>query len=280
MVRCLECGADIAELAQVCGRCGVWAPVEYRLYVPQDRAADAAYDVGEGPAAAAIDVGMGHQRPESAPDPDVDAAGLAGWVESRKFSTTRRRPGYDLEEVDTFLSAIRDTFLGIREPSLTPDEIRARQFSTTRLRPGYDQEEVDAFLDEAELKLAAQVRAGDGAPARSQPSPAEDAEAEALRLRRLECEPESAEAARMCVRCGAPVPPDPEDTVQTECPYCGASLRPHPFRRHYWQRLTHPQVMEHRKELPRDMFIVTAFILGVAGLIFLFATFHWTATGG
>ena len=80
---------------------------------------------------------------------------LAEWVEARKFSTSRLRPGYDPEEVDVFLTAIRDSFLGVRRPSLTPDEIRNKQFSTVRLRPGYD-EEVDAFLDEAELRLAAQ----------------------------------------------------------------------------------------------------------------------------
>jgi DivIVA domain-containing protein len=84
---------------------------------------------------------------------------LAEWVETREFSTTRQPPGYDEEEVDAFLDAIRDTFLGIREPSLTPDEIRKIKFSTTRLRPGYDEEEVDAFLDEAEVRLAAQAGA-------------------------------------------------------------------------------------------------------------------------
>jgi DivIVA domain-containing protein len=87
---------------------------------------------------------------------EVDGAILAEWVEARKFSTTRLRPGYDREEVDAFADAIRDTFLEIGEPSLTPDAIRTKQFSTTRLVPGYDYEEVDAFLDEAELRLAAQ----------------------------------------------------------------------------------------------------------------------------
>jgi DivIVA domain-containing protein len=82
---------------------------------------------------------------------------VAQWVEARRFSTTRLRPGYDIDQVDAFLSAIRDTFLETRKPSLTPDEIRNKQFSTTRLRPGYDEEEVDAFLDEAESRLAAQV---------------------------------------------------------------------------------------------------------------------------
>ena len=133
-MRCLECGAGIAERAQVCGRCGVWAPVEYQLSVAEDGAADAAHDVAGGPASAAIRTDVGQQRPESASDPEVDGAELAEWVTTGEFSTTRLRPGYDIEEVDAFLGAIRDTFLGIREPSLTPEEIRAKQFSTTRLR--------------------------------------------------------------------------------------------------------------------------------------------------
>jgi DivIVA domain-containing protein len=72
-----------------------------------------------------------------------------------QFSTTRLRPGYDPDEVDAFLEAIRETLLGIREPFLTSDDVRNKQFSFTRLRPGYDQEEVDALLDEVELRLAA-----------------------------------------------------------------------------------------------------------------------------
>jgi DivIVA domain-containing protein len=56
-------------------------------------------------------------------------------------------------QVDAFLEAVRDTFLGVREPPLTADEVRDKQFVTTRLRPGYDMEEVDAFLEEAEARL-------------------------------------------------------------------------------------------------------------------------------
>ena len=97
------------------------------------------------------------QPQESAQDSEADGAILAEWVEARTFSTTRVRPGYDMEQVDAFADAIRDTFLGIREPSLTPEEIRIIRFSTTRLRPGYDEEEVDGFLDQAELRLAAQA---------------------------------------------------------------------------------------------------------------------------
>jgi DivIVA domain-containing protein len=85
-----------------------------------------------------------------------------------QFSTTRLRPGYDPGEVDAFLAAVRETLLGIREPSLTTDDIRNKQFSTTRLRPGYDQEEVDAFLDAAELRLASSPP---GQPQYNEPEP-------------------------------------------------------------------------------------------------------------
>jgi DivIVA domain-containing protein len=114
---------------------------------------------------------------------------LAEWVEARKFSTTRLRPGYDQEEVDVFLAAIRDSFLGVRRPSLRPDEIRNKQFSTTRLRPGYEEEEVDVFLDEAELRLAAPGsdldtgKAQDGEPELDADSPPVDADAIRAALR-------------------------------------------------------------------------------------------------
>ena len=45
--------------------------------------------------------------------------------------------------------------LGVREPCLTPDDVRDKRFAATRLHAGYDQQEVDAFLDEIELRLAA-----------------------------------------------------------------------------------------------------------------------------
>jgi DivIVA domain-containing protein len=199
-MRCLECGAEIAELAQVCGRCGAWAPAEYQLYVTPDRAGDAA----GGPAPTAIYIDAGQQHPESAPDPDVDAAELAEWAGTRKISATRLRPGYDMEEVDAFLGAIRDTFLGIREPSLMPDAIRAKQFSTTRLRPGYVMEEVDAILDEAESRLA-QVGARRGTPAAGPESGVADPAAEATQIRCLECGAENAGAAQACARCRAPI---------------------------------------------------------------------------
>ena len=91
---------------------------------------------------------------EPAPSPEAGGTVLGEWAASRDFSTTILRPGYDIEEVDGFVEAIRQTFLGIRQPPLTPDAVRNKQFSTTRLRPGYDEEEVDVFLDMAELRLA------------------------------------------------------------------------------------------------------------------------------
>jgi DivIVA domain-containing protein len=81
------------------------------------------------------------------------------------------------QEVDDFLEAIRDTFLGVRQPPLTADEVRGKQFSTTRLQPGYDEKEVDVFLDEVEARL---------------------------RRRCAECGALVAEATRACAGCGAP----------------------------------------------------------------------------
>jgi DivIVA domain-containing protein len=96
--------------------------------------------------------------------PLVSGAILAGWAEwadSTRFSTRRLREGYDTAEVDAFLDAIRDTFLGVRRPPLTWHAAPGKQFTTTRrLRPGYDPEQVDAFLDKAEPRLAA-MRATD-----------------------------------------------------------------------------------------------------------------------
>src|SRR5271165_3388293 len=157
-----------------------------------------------GPVPAASHAGLRQQQPESESDPEVDRAELIEWVQARKFSTTRLRPGYDQEEVDAFLIEIRDSFRGVLEPSLTSGEIRVKQFSTTRLRRGYDEEEVDAFLDEAESRLAARLGAGRETAAAGPEFGAADPAAEPVQIRCLECGAESAEAARVCVRCGAP----------------------------------------------------------------------------
>ena len=69
-----------------------------------------------------------------------------------------------MEEVDGFLDAVHDTFLGVRQPPLTAEEIRAKRFAVTLLRLGYDEQEVDAFLEDARSEAAGEmcrVRGGD-----------------------------------------------------------------------------------------------------------------------
>ncbi len=146
-VKCAECGTETGSAAQVCVVCGA----------PAARPSPVAGGPGASPAGA----------PSG----------------STRFSTTRLRPGYDMEQVDAFLDAVRDTFLGVRQPPLTADEVRDKQFVTTRLRPGYDEEEVDAFLGEAEARL---------------------------RTTCVECEAGMGTACR-CRRCEPPAPEPPRD---------------------------------------------------------------------
>ena len=80
-------------------------------------------------------------------------------------------------QVDAFLEAVRDTFLGVRHPPLTADEVRAKQFAVTRLRPGYDEQKVDAFLEDVEARL---------------------------RVRCAECGAETTETTEFCAVCEAP----------------------------------------------------------------------------
>ena len=136
---------ETAEAAPACVVCGAPTPAE----------PDASAWSGSRAWVGRHSVRQAQQPSSSAPGPEADGAMLAEWAEARRFSATRLRPGYDEDEVDAFRHEIRETFLGTREPPLTPDDIRDKRFTTTRLRPGYDEEEVDAFLDEAEARLAA-----------------------------------------------------------------------------------------------------------------------------
>jgi DivIVA domain-containing protein len=79
--------------------------------------------------------------------PSSAATGLMERIRSAKFGVTRLAPGYDEEDVDTFLDKVVAT-LGRGEP-LTPAEVRA-QFHTTRIRPGYLQHDVDDLLVQIE----------------------------------------------------------------------------------------------------------------------------------
>jgi DivIVA domain-containing protein len=125
------------------------------------------------------------QPPPAPPAPGSSAVEMAEWIQQAEFHTTDLPPGYDESEVDDFLDGVRETFLGLREPPLTAEDVRNIQFKTTaytegefvevlqqasqdaaasgddpgdlaieRLqRPGYDIEDVDAFLDQVELAL-------------------------------------------------------------------------------------------------------------------------------
>ena len=122
-------------------------------------------------------VRMSTDRPDRPLVSGAILAGWAKWADSTRFSTSRRREGYDKAEVDAFREEVRDTFLGASKPPdewptvqvLMPwpspskpparsDDLRGKQFSTHR--PGYEKEQVDAFLDKAEPRLAA-MRATD-----------------------------------------------------------------------------------------------------------------------
>ena len=107
--------------------------------------------------------------------PRGDAADLARWAGSARFSRARLRGAYVVEEIDGFLEAIRDTFLGVRQPPLTAGEVRGERFLVTL--QGYDQKEVDVFLAEAAARLL---------------------------MRCAECGAFAAEATRACAGCGAP----------------------------------------------------------------------------
>jgi hypothetical protein len=48
--------------------------------------------------------------------PLVSGARLVGWAEWAASTTFRRRSGYLATEVDNYLRAIRDTFLGVSKP--------------------------------------------------------------------------------------------------------------------------------------------------------------------
>ena len=167
-MKCAECGTKTNRAAQICAVCGTPAAGPPSL-------------VAGGPSAS-------------------PAGALSG---SARFSTTRLRPGYDMEQVDAFLDAVRDTFLGVRHPPLTAEEIRAKQFVTTRLRPGYDEEEVDAFLEDVEARLRAQC---------------------------AECGAETGGAVQVCAVCGAPAVARPSaavDPTPETCLTCGTVTAEH-----------------------------------------------------
>jgi DivIVA domain-containing protein len=75
-------------------------------------------------------------------------------VRSRKFSTTKFREGYDIEEVDGYLDEIGQTLTSLEggaaltTPGLIgPEDVLAKVFDTVKFREGYAIDEVDDLLD-------------------------------------------------------------------------------------------------------------------------------------
>jgi DivIVA domain-containing protein len=76
-------------------------------------------------------------RPAAAP---ISTASTGG----ARFPTTVLRPGYDIDEVDSFIARLETG-------QATPEDAAEVEFSSTRLRRGYDAEAVDSALDTTAL---------------------------------------------------------------------------------------------------------------------------------
>jgi len=81
-------------------------------------------------------------------------------IHTVQFKTVRLTPGYDEDEVDSFLDRAA---LALADPPEGPQRMRAvdirnTRFTTTRLREGYDMDEVDSFLDRVELEFRRRER--------------------------------------------------------------------------------------------------------------------------
>lgn len=78
-------------------------------------------------------------------------------VRNVRFSSTKFREGYKLDEVDAFLDRVETQLrTGGRDRSsapLTAETVIGQRFTATRFRAGYDQDEVDDFLDRIVTEL-------------------------------------------------------------------------------------------------------------------------------
>lgn len=209
-MRCLECGVETAEATPACVVCGAPAPRQSaasawsgsrawvkrysvhqrRFWVKRDPAAranalagpggtgDSTADPPDSDAAgwavsAAIHASVGQQPSESAPDSEVDGAILAEWVEARKFSTTRLRPGYDEEEVDAFLDEAE-----LRLAAQASARAHAAQQRSVAADPAAGAVQIRCLECGAESAEATEVCARCGAPTSYQPSAADPAVAQ------------------------------------------------------------------------------------------------------
>ncbi|MBW8486017.1 DivIVA domain-containing protein [Actinomadura parmotrematis] len=87
--------------------------------------------------------------------PRVHTGWLISWIQNARFSSSRLREGYGVQDVDAFLDRVIDGLRGTRPP-VTPRDIRESAFEVVRFGPGYDVQEVDRFL--AQLVAALERR--------------------------------------------------------------------------------------------------------------------------
>ncbi len=89
---------------------------------------------------------------------------LARDVTEKRFTPTRFREGYAMDDVDAFLERIHATLTAYEQGTAVEvladvDVVNAR-FQPTKFREGYSQDEVDDFLDEVVVELRRHESAG------------------------------------------------------------------------------------------------------------------------
>ena len=94
-MRCAECGQKTAKASPYCVLCGARIAQRWSL----------AAEPSTGGAGGAIVTGQA-APPAREALPEVNGAILAEWARAQRFSVTRLRPGYQLEQVAAFREAI------------------------------------------------------------------------------------------------------------------------------------------------------------------------------
>lgn len=89
-------------------------------------------------------------------------------IDRPRFSATRVREGYDIDDVDATVDRVMTSLEGDSTTGITPAEIEQLRFTPVRWEAGYDMGEVDAWLDEVVAELE---RRRSGAARTTTPSP-------------------------------------------------------------------------------------------------------------
>jgi DivIVA domain-containing protein len=89
---------------------------------------------------------------------------LARDVTEKRFTPTRFRDGYAVDDVDAFLERVHATLTayegGTAFGVLSATDVVNARFHPTKFRKGYSQDEVDDFLDEVVAELRRRESAG------------------------------------------------------------------------------------------------------------------------